>query len=206
MICLVTVYLLPHRSDYIKSVDNSSGALSKNGSWTGVLGMMKRGEVQVADIPLVTTPERESVVDFTSPLANIKYMSLSTKLLKLLIFPSVLLCFVDGASLYDLLNKANLVHNFSYYVHCFSLHVSGDYVPIIKRNIPPSIPDSHPYSITITKCRINTVVSLHDGHIVARNMYRKETNILTKHFYRCTVHSVVYLNTHTNKYTYMYSI
>ena len=109
----MTVYLLPHRSDYIKSVDNSSGALSKNGSWTGVLGMMKRGEVQVADIPLVTTPERESVVDFTSPLANIKYMSLSTKLLKLLIFPSVLLCFVDGASLYDLLNKANLVHNFS---------------------------------------------------------------------------------------------
>jgi len=34
----------------------------------------------------------------------------------------------------DLVNKANLVHNFSYYVYFFSLHVSGDYVPIIRRN------------------------------------------------------------------------
>jgi len=33
----------------------------------------------------------------------------------------------------DLVNKANLVNNFSYYVY-FSLHVSGDYVPIIRRN------------------------------------------------------------------------
>jgi len=29
---------------------------------------------------------------------------------------------------------------------------------------------SHPYRITSTKCRINTVVSPDDGHIVARNM------------------------------------
>jgi hypothetical protein len=34
------------------------------------------------------------------------------------------------------------------------------------------IPDSHPYRITSTKCRKNTVVSPDDGHIVARNMYR----------------------------------
>jgi hypothetical protein len=31
-----------------------------------------------------------------------------------------------------------------------------------------------------TKCRIKTVVSPDDGHIVARNMYRKEINILRK--------------------------
>jgi len=36
--------------------------------------------------------------------------------------------------LYNLVNKANLVHNFSYYVYFFSLHVSGNYVPIIRRN------------------------------------------------------------------------
>jgi hypothetical protein len=36
--------------------------------------------------------------------------------------------------------------------------------------IPPCIPDSHPHRITSTKCRINTVVSPDDGHIVARNM------------------------------------
>ena len=35
---------------------------------------------------------------------------------------------------YSLVNKANLVHNFSQYVYFFSLHVSGDYVPVIRRN------------------------------------------------------------------------
>jgi len=33
-------------------------------------------------------------------------------------------------------------------------------------------PDSHPHSITSTKCRINTIVSHDDGTIVARNMQR----------------------------------
>jgi len=41
-------------------------------------------------------------------------------------------------------------------------------------------PDSHPYRITCTNCRINTVVSPDDGHILARNMQRKEINILKK--------------------------
>jgi len=36
----------------------------------------------------------------------------------------------------------------------------------------PCIPDSHPYGITSTKCRKDTVVSPDDGHIFARNMYR----------------------------------
>ena len=90
-----------------------------------------------------------------------------------------ILCFVDRASLYNLVNKANSVHNFSQYVYFFSLRVSGDYVPIFRRNnciyatlgfIPPWILDSHPYRIQSTKCRINTVISLDDGHIVARNM------------------------------------
>ena len=42
------------------------------------------------------------------------------------------------------------------------------------------IPDSHPCRIASIKCRINTFVSPDDGHIVARNMYRKEINILRK--------------------------
>jgi hypothetical protein len=49
----------------------------------------------------------------------------------------------------------------------------------------PCIPDSHPHRVTNTKCRIDTVIYSDDGHIVARNMYRKETNILRK-----TVHQV----------------
>ena len=36
--------------------------------------------------------------------------------------------------------------------------------------IPSCLPDSHPYRITSTKCRIYTVVSPDDGYIVARNM------------------------------------
>ena len=46
--------------------------------------------------------------------------------------------------------------------------------------IPPCIPDSHPNRVTNTKCRIDTVISPDDGHIVARNMQRKEINKLRK--------------------------
>ena len=46
--------------------------------------------------------------------------------------------------------------------------------------IPPCIQDSHPHRITSTKCFINTVASSDDKHLVARNIYRKEINILRK--------------------------
>jgi len=57
-----------------------------------------------------------------------------------------------------------------------SLCVSSDCVPIIRRNncvyvtLGTCILDSHPHRITSTKCRINTVVSPDDGHIVAQNI------------------------------------
>jgi len=70
--------------------------------------------------------------------------------------------------------------------HAAHVHVSVEYVPIIRRKnciyatlgtcysvrttVWGCIPDSHPYRITITKCRINTVIAPDDGHIVARNM------------------------------------
>jgi hypothetical protein len=46
--------------------------------------------------------------------------------------------------------------------------------------IPPCIPDSHLYRMTNTRRHIGTVFSPDDGHIVARNMYRKTINILRK--------------------------
>ena len=49
-----------------------------------------------------------------------------------------------------------------------------------NKTIPPCIPDGHPHRVTNTKCRIDTVISPDDGHIVARNMPRKEINILRK--------------------------
>ena len=76
MICLVTVHLLPHRSDYFKTVDGSTGAPQQNGSWTGLLGMILRGEIQVVNMPLVMSAGRQSIVDFTIPVADNKYMSL----------------------------------------------------------------------------------------------------------------------------------
>jgi len=116
----------------------------------------------------------------------------------LLTFFLYFLCFVDHASLYNLVNKANLVHNFSQYAYFSSLNVSGDYVPIIRRNscvygtlgtcysvwmtvwYAGWIPDSHPYRITSTKCRINTVVSPDDGHIVTQNVEKRNKLLCTK--------------------------
>jgi len=96
---------------------------------------------------------------------------------------------------------AQFILNIYIYIYIYiyqSLHVSGDYVPIIRRNycvyatlgtcysvwmtvwyawwnetesfLPLCVPDSRLHRITSTKCRINTVVSPDDGHIVARNM------------------------------------
>ena len=42
------------------------------------------------------------------------------------------------------------------------------------------LPDSHLHRVTNTRCRIGTVFSPDDGHIVARNMWRKAINILGK--------------------------
>jgi len=48
---------------------------------------------------------------------------------------------------------------------------------LVCGSICSHIPDSHSQRMTSTKCRLNTVVSPDDGHIVARNMQRL-TNIL----------------------------
>ena len=46
--------------------------------------------------------------------------------------------------------------------------------------IQPCIPDSNLYRVTNIRCRIGTVFSPGDGHVVARNMQRKEINVLRK--------------------------
>jgi hypothetical protein len=42
------------------------------------------------------------------------------------------------------------------------------------------VPDSHPQTVTNTKCRKDKVISPDDGHTVARNLYGKEINIVRK--------------------------
>jgi hypothetical protein len=81
---------------------------------------------------------------------------------------SVILCFVDRASLYNLVNKTNWCTIYSYYIYIYeSLHVSGYYGPIIRRyncvygtlgtcysvwtTSMQGIPDSHPHRITQTQ-------------------------------------------------------
>ena len=118
---------------------------------------------------------------------------------------SFLICFVDRASLYNLVNRTNLVHNFFLNMCIAFLYMfrttmcpsSGEFSVPVRHLvfftlyrwlsgtqggifIPPCIPDSHPYRVTNTRCRICTVNSPDDGHIVARNMWRKAINILRK--------------------------
>jgi len=65
---------------------------------------------------------------------------------------------------------------------------------LVCKSICSCIPDSLPHRMTSTKCRIDTVVSPDDGHIVARNKQRKEINALRK-----TVHQVGFI--YKMKYT-----
>jgi len=58
------------------------------------------------------------------------------------------------------------------------------------------MPDNHPHRVTNTKCRIDTIISPDDGHIAARNMYRKEINVLRK-----IVHQVGFVYKKTNVVT-----
>jgi len=69
------------------------------------------------------------------------------------------------ASLYNLVNKANLVHSFSWYVYVFSLHVSGDYVSIIRRN--NHLCDTWYLSLCVDDClvcRVEWNSTLHTRH------------------------------------------
>jgi len=52
-------------------------------------------------------------------------------------------------------------------------------VPHFVRRVP-CVPDSDLHRVTHTKCGTDTVISPDDGLIVARNMQRKEINILRK--------------------------
>jgi hypothetical protein len=42
------------------------------------------------------------------------------------------------------------------------------------------IPDSHPHTVTNTKCHIDTVISPDDGHIVTQNNVEEKINTLRK--------------------------
>jgi len=99
-----------------------------------------------------------------------------------------LLCFIC------IVNKADLVHSFLsmfisflYMFRATMCPSSGETTVFMLQFVLVILYDCL-HRITSTKCRINTVVSPDDGHIVARNMWRKEINILRK-----IVHQVGFL-------------
>ena len=56
----------------------------------------------------------------------------------------------------------------------------------------PSVPDSHPYRIKSTKCRINTVVSPDDGHSHLKHVEKRN-----KHTKKNCAPSWLYLQDYT---------
>ncbi|XP_070196713.1 glutamate receptor 3-like [Littorina saxatilis] len=61
------------RMDYVlKPVnDGEFGKELPNGTWTGVVGDLRRGEADMAVAPLTITADRERVIDFAKPFMNI---------------------------------------------------------------------------------------------------------------------------------------
>ena len=137
-------------------------------------------------------------------------------------------CFVDRASLYNFVNKANLVHKFLSIFLCFvdltflynffqmkpirctlllsifisnSLHVSGSYVPIIKRTYCIYVtlvffvlygwlfgPDSHPQRVKNTSVEQIQYVLLIMGKQLPETCTEVAINIL-----RSSVHLVCFI-------------
>ncbi|PSN50322.1 Ionotropic receptor 134 [Blattella germanica] len=57
---------------YVMAPDNSFGSRSKNGSWSGVMGMLQRRDVVASNIALMASASRLLTVDFSVPVLDIK--------------------------------------------------------------------------------------------------------------------------------------
>jgi hypothetical protein len=109
-------------------------------------------------------------------------------------------CDVIGQAIF--LNNQPETQFFFMYVYFYSTHVSGSHAPIIRRinciNTTSGICVTvyrWPFGVQVwmrpahqkvnytewhTRCRIDTINSLDDGHMAARNMWRTEINIHEK--------------------------
>jgi molybdate-binding protein len=45
-----------------------------NGSWTGIMGLMQRGEADVTCVELTMEPKRSETVDYIAPLLNDRFV------------------------------------------------------------------------------------------------------------------------------------
>ncbi|XP_069995848.1 glutamate receptor ionotropic, kainate 1-like [Penaeus vannamei] len=67
---LLKIFSILYNFDYelVKPPDGLWGARQNNGSWSGMMGMVHREEVEFAVGPFTITPERETVCDFSWPV------------------------------------------------------------------------------------------------------------------------------------------
>ena len=56
--------------------DKTDGNMIENGTWTSVLGMLQRLEIDVAHMPITMSSSRLDVVDFTMPAVEMRYCHL----------------------------------------------------------------------------------------------------------------------------------
>ena len=113
----------------------------------------------------------------------------------------------------DIVNKVSLVHSFSLYVYFFSLHVSGNYVPIIRRNncIYATLGICYPVWITVwyagwneTKKKTAVDVVHHEGvcigKLIVSHLVNKLStfNIMTiyYHFYKTSLFLIPIVHVH----------
>lgn len=58
---------------FFRSVDGSSGRQLSNGSWTGMCGMLARGEIDIIIGEFSMSPDRQNIVESLLPLLHAKY-------------------------------------------------------------------------------------------------------------------------------------
>lgn len=60
--------ILNFTSVHFPSVDNVTGIPEENGTWSGLVGMLQRKEIDVAVSEFIMDEQRSHVVEFTRPL------------------------------------------------------------------------------------------------------------------------------------------
>jgi hypothetical protein len=67
-------FLYIHRRKFYENSDDmTEGNLMRNGSWTGIFGMLQRREMDIAYMPVTMSSSRMDAMDFTIPAVEMRY-------------------------------------------------------------------------------------------------------------------------------------
>lgn len=59
--------------DLMKPPDGEYGVIQANGTWSGMVGMLSRGEIDIAPTDFTVTAERSTVMTFAYPITYIHH-------------------------------------------------------------------------------------------------------------------------------------